>query len=131
MRWFFFLLCISALILTGCKSTAPNPATKLERQALRLAVTTAPPQPRMDKPFTVRVQLLDSEGGPVTSAKISGALAMKSMDHGATGFEFTEKGQGVYEGISKVEMSGEWELKLIAEHGAERIEQDFPVTVGD
>ena len=85
----------------------------------------------MDKPFTVRVQLLDASGGPVAGAKINGVLTMKDMDHGNQEFEFTEKGQGVYEGISKVEMSGTWNLKLSAEHGGDRMQQDISIQVGD
>ena len=85
----------------------------------------------MDKSFTVRAHLLNAEGGPVTGAKLVGVLNMKAMDHGSLQFEFTEKGNGVYEGISKVEMSGDWNLKLTAEQDQNRLEQDFPLAVGD
>ena len=87
-----------------------------------MVVTTVPGQPRMDKSFTIRVHLLDPAGAPVTGAKVAGTLSMKEMNHGNSHFDFTEKGRGVYEGISKVEMSGEWNLKLSAEHGADRLE---------
>jgi nitrogen fixation protein FixH len=132
MRLLPFLF-LFVLITAACKSTpSENPGnTKSVEHALRISVTTAPVEPRMDKSFTVRVQLLDPEGGPVAGAKIAGVLSMKAMDHGSTDFEFTEKGHGVYEGISKVEMSGEWSLKLMAVHGADRLEQDIPITVGD
>lgn len=131
MRSLSCLLALFLLATIGCKS-APSPtSTKPEKHAMRAVVSTAPSEPRMDKPFTVRVQLLDEDGGPVTSAKLSGSLSMKSMDHGNSNFEFTEKGHGVYEGISKLEMSGEWNLKLSAEHGPDRLEQDFPISVGD
>jgi nitrogen fixation protein FixH len=133
MRYLFPFVCLLLLTITACKSKAPiaGNETKPVEHALRLSVTTAPVQPRMDKSFTVKVQLLDPTGGPVTGAKIGGALSMKTMDHGNTSFEFTEKGHGVYEGISKVEMSGEWNLKLSAEHGADRLEQDIPLVIGD
>ena len=85
----------------------------------------------MDKPFTVRAQLFDTTGGPVTGAKLSGTLSMKDMDHGTTEFEFTEKGHGVYEGISKVEMSGEWKLQVAAQHAGENVQQSIAITVGD
>jgi hypothetical protein len=132
MRHFFLFLGLVILTI-GCKSTPPSHEadTNPVEHALRVSVNTAPPEPRMDKPFTVRTQLFDAAGGPVTGAKISGALSMKEMDHGKTEFEFTEKGHGVYEGISKVEMSGEWNLHLNAEHGSDRLQQDIPITVGD
>lgn len=133
MRLLIPFLCWFTLITAACKSGAPTPQSESKpvEHALRMAVTTAPGQPRMDKSFTVRVHLLDPSGGPVTGGKIAGTLSMKEMNHDNNDFEFTEKGHGVYEGISKVEMSGEWNLKLSAEHGADRLVQDVPLTVGD
>jgi nitrogen fixation protein FixH len=129
---FIPVVCLLLLISSACRSTPRDISdTKPVEHAIRISVATAPAEPRMDKPFTVRVQLLNPEGGPVTGAKIAGVLSMKAMDHGKTDFEFTEKGHGVYEGISKVEMSGHWNLKLSAEHGADRMEQDVPLSVGD
>jgi nitrogen fixation protein FixH len=128
------LLFLGLVIFTiGCKSTSPSQAAQSNtvEHALRVSVNTAPAEPRMDKPFTVRTQLFNASGGPVTGAKVFGALSMKEMDHGKIQFEFTEKGHGVYEGISKVEMSGEWNLHLNAEHGNDRLQQDIPITVGD
>lgn len=133
MRFSLFLLALVILVNTGCKS-APNPPESVghpSENALRASVNTAPAEPRMDKSFTVRAQVFDASGAPVTGAKLSGALSMKEMDHGKTEFEFTEKGHGVYEGISKVEMSGEWNLRLIAVHGTDRLEQDIAITVED
>ena len=133
MRLIFLFLGLFILSTIGCKSTPPSPEAQVNpvEHALRLSVNTAPADPRMDKPFTVRAQLFDAAGAPVTGAKISGALSMKEMDHGKTEFEFTEKGQGFYEGISKVEMSGEWNLHLTAEHGSDRLQQAITITVGD
>lgn len=131
MRRIPWFLCLFILATIGCKSAPSSPSINPVGHALRASVNTAPAEPRMDKPFTVRAQLFDATGGPVTGAKLSGALSMKGMDHGKTEFEFTEKGNGVYEGISKVEMSGEWNLELSAEHGVDRLQQEIPITVGD
>jgi nitrogen fixation protein FixH len=133
MRPFIPFLCLFMLIAVACKSNEPIPNSESRpvEHPLQMAVTTAPSQLRMDKSFTVRVHLLDPAGAPVTGAKVAGTLSMKEMNHGNSHFDFTEKGHGVYEGISKVEMSGEWNLKLSAEHGADRLEQDVPLTVGD
>jgi hypothetical protein len=132
MRLLTSAICLFLLTAIACKSEPNSHAeAKPPERALRLSVTTAPEQPRMDKSFTVRAHLLNAEGGPVTGAKLMGLLTMKAMDHGNLQFEFTEKGHGVYEGISKVEMSGDWNLKLTAEHEQNRLEQDFPLAVGD
>lgn len=85
----------------------------------------------MDKPFSVRVQLLDAAGGAAAGAKVSGVLTMKEMDHGKQQFDLVEKAQGVYEGTTKVEMSGGWNLKLTAEHGADRMQQDVTIQIAD
>jgi nitrogen fixation protein FixH len=133
MRHLLLFLGLVILTTVGCKS-APSSSDANSNpfeHALRASVNTAPAEPRMDKPFTVRAQLFDSSGGPVAGAKLSGELSMKGMDHGKTEFEFTEKGHGVYEGISKVEMSGEWNLQLTADHGSDRLQQDIAITVAD
>ena len=130
MRLILLFLGLFIISTVSCKST-PNTSDRPVQHGLRVSVNTAPAEPRMDKPFTVRAQLFDTTGGPVTGAKLSGALSMKTMDHGKTEFEFTEKGHGVYEGISKVEMSGEWNLQLSAEHAGDRLQQDIAITVGD
>ncbi len=134
MRLFTFALLIAGLVAIGCKSTShPTPAaTDSQGQpSLSISVLIDPAQPRMDKPFTVRAQVSDSQGAPVTGAKIVGTLTMKAMDHGKNEFEFTEKGHGVYEGISKVEMSGDWDLQLKAQRGPDSGVQNIPVTIGD
>lgn len=134
MRYLVLALLIAGFFTSGCKSNPQPTTTTLDSQGqptLRLSVLINPTQPRMDKPFTVRAQVFDPQGAPVTGVKIVGTLTMKTMDHGKNEFEFTEKGHGVYEGISKVEMSGEWELQLKAQSGSNSAVQSFPVTIAD
>ena len=60
-----------------------------------------PEHPRMVKPVTFRVHIVDGAGKPVDNARVKGSLTMKVMDMGKTELTFEPKGNGNYEGTLK------------------------------
>lgn len=129
------------LALAACKTT-PTPApkatgegeahaaAKATQMPLQASLQTDPESPRMDKPFTLRLKLVNQGGAAVSGAKLSGEITMKDMDHGKTPVTFQDKGNGLYEGTASLPMAGEWELKVHAEQGSTKVDQVLPLKVG-
>lgn len=87
---------LSGLLLAGC-SSGPDWTLSLE----------APEKFVSGREITLKLNVQE-KNKPVTGLQVSAQLEMKKMDHGTVDVDFQEKGDGVYEGKTMLEMGGEW-----------------------
>ena len=123
---------LAALVLLAACNSKPTETTKgkpLNLALWNMSLQVEPETPQMDQEMTFRVKLTDSQGVPVSSGQVSGALVMTTMDMGKNEVPFSETGEGVYEGKGKVEMAGPWELVVTAKVAGLQREKKFPVTI--
>jgi nitrogen fixation protein FixH len=137
-RLLLVLSTISMLLFAGCKSTGelkPSPAgearaaAKATQSPMQMTLSTDPRKVVEEKPFTIRIQVSDPAGNPVSDAALHGVLTMSGMDHGKQELDFGSKGNGDYEASAVAAMQGPWELKVSAKRGVNVIQQTFPLQV--
>ncbi len=122
------LLVFGAVLLAACN---PNKTEvhKLKPAPWKMSLETQPAQPGMNKDVTFRLSMTDQQGKPVTGAQVSGALVMSLMDMGKNEVKFSDKGDGVYEAVGKMDMAGPWDVVVSVKSGGTEGQKTFPLTV--
>ncbi|MGG3561050.1 FixH family protein [Neobacillus rhizosphaerae] len=108
MKKFAFLLVWFLLVLmAGCSSND-----------FKIELLT-PKSFTPEQPSTIQIKVLDSEGKPVTGAKVSTDLNMHMMSHGDISMkDMKETSKGVYTGNATFEMEGDYTATIqIDDHG--------------
>lgn len=94
-----------------------------------MTLTTDPAQPESEKDTTFRVILTDTNGHPVTGARVQADLEMPRMDMGKNVVQLADKGNGVYEGKGQFTMGGPWNVIVTATKAGTSGEQKFDIVV--
>ena len=127
-------------VITACRSKPPaegqasSPATPSAEaaSAWKMELNVAPEHPRMVKPVTFTVHIVDGARKTVDDARVTGVLTMKTMDMGKTEVKFEPKGNGEYQGTVKdMDMAGPWELAVEAKLGGFHATKKFEVVVNE
>ena len=127
-----------AFEITGCRSKPPvqsqaNSGVTSSGEATtswRIELKVAPEHPRMVKPATLTVHIVDGGGKTVDDAQVTGALTMKTMDMGKSEVKFEPKGNGDYQGtVKEMDMAGPWEVAVEAKQGGFHAVKKFEVVV--
>jgi YtkA-like len=132
---------MSLALALGCSQNATAPAK--QQQAMpsrasgeagpwRMDLKVSPDHPRMVRPLTFTLHITDEHEQPVNDAEVNGALKMKEMDMGTTQVKFAPKGNGDYEAaMTSMDMSGPWNLAVVASRGPVHATKSFEFTVYD
>jgi cytochrome oxidase Cu insertion factor (SCO1/SenC/PrrC family) len=116
-----FTICAVLLLLTliaaGCNSN--------QLQIKLYAPKTFTP----GQPFAMQFKILDSNGHPVTGAKVKANLNMKNMDHGTVNIPTQEIGNGMYVGQANLQMNGDWIATVNVEHNGKTFKEDKSFTI--
>jgi nitrogen fixation protein FixH len=111
-RWF---LCASlALALPGCGGgEAGEP--QVTYATLELSAAISPDPPGVGR-HTMRIEVRDAQGAPVSGAKVTVVPSMPAHGHGSTEQPaVTEEGEGSYLAHPVTfQMPGGWEVQLLA-----------------
>jgi nitrogen fixation protein FixH len=109
---------MNGMDMSGTK-TAQKPSTT----ALSVTATINPAIPKSGD-NTLNLMISDSAGKPVTGLKLTGSVAMTSMDMGTTQPAFAEIGGGHYKATVTFSMDGPWRV-VIRRQGAKVAVLDF------
>lgn len=90
------------IVLVGCKSDGVD-----------FSMETAPGY-KDGKAFPIVIKAVDGSQS-VTGLKITASLEMAKMDHGTIELQFTDNGDGTYQGEVELPMAGEWIADIHAE----------------
>ncbi len=136
------LLLISAqlvLVSAGCRakpvSEAPSQpavtsASKEPASPWKIDLQVMPDHPRMVKPVTFTVHIVDGAGKTVDNAQVKGTLTMKVMDMGKNEITLEPRGNGNYEGtLKEMDMSGPWDFAIDASQGGFHALKKFEVVI--
>lgn len=86
----------------------------------------------MVRPAVFSLHLTDNSGKPIENARLTGWLNMTLMDMGKTELKFETSGNGDYTAtVQSFDMSGPWELTVIAARSALQARKTFQFTVYD
>ncbi|RXT03788.1 FixH family protein [Ammoniphilus sp. CFH 90114] len=78
----------------------------------------------------VPLKLHIQEGGKgLSGLTIEAELEMKHMDHGSVAVHFSDQGEGVYEGLGELPMSGDWIAVVTATDGKRNKELIIPFAI--
>lgn len=112
--------------------SSPAKAAGESTTGWKLDLKVSPERPRMVRPATLTVHIVDSAGKPVENAEVTGSLNMMLMDMGKNEVKFESKGNGDYEAeVPGFDMSGPWSLVIEAVKGDARAGKAFQVNVFD
>ncbi len=125
------LALFAVVLLTACSPNKSQPPKPKESKPApwKMSLQTQPPQPQMNKDVTFRLSMADPQGKAVIGAEVNGALVMSLMDMGKNEFKFSDKGNGVYEAVGKMGMSGPWDVVVTAKVAGVEGQKTFPLTV--
>ncbi|MBT2656103.1 FixH family protein [Bacillus sp. ISL-18] len=106
----FTILLFSLLVvfMTGCSST--NFDLKL----------TTPKSFTPGQSTPIQLTILDQDGKPVKGAKVNVQLDMQGMSHGDISMKMQETGNGVYLGLAKFEMEGDYTANITIDSNGEK-----------
>jgi len=90
-----------------------------------IELTTDPAPPRKGN-NTIRVKLAETNGAPISGAEVSVTFfmpAMPAMGMAAmrTPVSLTDKGNGIYEGVGRLESGGTWQVTIIAKKNGQTV----------
>jgi len=95
---------------TDMSASKPQPASPGPAGALK--ITAAMPSSAKAGDNALTIAVADSDGKPVSGAKITASVAMTSMDMGTTHPVITEKGPGQYAATANFSMAGPWRVRV-------------------
>jgi nitrogen fixation protein FixH len=128
-------LAITLSLNAGCAQKAASPSPRddnSDASPLRITLTISPDHPRMVKPITFTLHIVDPQGKPVDGLQVNGSLNMRAMNMGETQVKFDGKGNGDYEGsVKDTDMSGPWTITVDASQGKRHAQKNFEFVVGD
>jgi hypothetical protein len=102
--------------LCGCQRAAePGEPRALPEVPFRMELEVEPAKLFVNKAATLRLNLRDERGIPVTGARVTAELGMPLHDMGESKVEFVEKGSGTYEASATFSMEGPWEVNVTVE----------------
>ncbi len=125
------LVVFAVVLATACNPNKSQPPKPREAKPIpwKMSLQTQPPQPQMNKDIAFRLTMTDTQGKPIIGAEVNGALVMSLMDMGKNEFKFSDKGNGLYEGVGKMDMAGPWDVVVTAKAGGIEGQKTFPLTV--
>ncbi len=127
MRRVTFLVLV--LLCAGCTPRAATPPREALNPNLRLALVTTPSPPSSLDPTTFTVQASDTKGRPVSGATVSVRLDMPAMTMGNNEIPIMPGEAGVYVGMGRFTMAGDWRVTVTAVQGGRSATQGFPLRV--
>ena len=96
-KFAFLFVCFLLVLMSGCSSN--------DFQIELLTPKSFSPE----QSSTIQIKVLDSEGKPVTGAKVRADLNMHMMSHGDIAMkDMKETSNGVYSGVATFEMEGDY-----------------------
>lgn len=98
-KWILFM--IGLLLIGGCGKSPDWQVSLIASGELKEGESL---------PLTLEVK---KKGQPVHGLHIDAVLEMQRMNHGTVEVQFTEKGEGVYEGSAILSMPGDWTGNLV------------------
>jgi hypothetical protein len=126
----FLLLLVLGMI--GCEShvkTVTHAPVPSHNGHFSISIEVAPiPIRQMDKE-TFLVHLNDAHGKPLSGATVDAKLAMPSMDMGNNTVALKERFPGIYIGIGRFTMSGDWTVTVTATQKTLNTSKIFPFAV--
>ena len=102
---------MSGMDMSGMKMSQKSPAALLS-----VTATINPATPKSGA-NALDLMVTDSAGKPVTGLKLTGSVAMTSMDMGTTHPSFTEAGSGHYKATVNFSMDGPWRVVVLSRGG--------------
>lgn len=131
-RWVAFAAVLIAVTLAGaCAAKFGEPA---DAQAGAYALTASlAPDPPKESGGTLRLQVSDAEGTPVTGADVSVGYFMPAMGAMAEmkgNLEVEERGEGVYLAALDLPMNGSWRIDVAIDGSDGRGTAAYGLTVG-
>jgi nitrogen fixation protein FixH len=119
----FLFLTVVADIRSASAFAQENTSTSKDKANITL---TTEPSPAQKGPNTVRVQLTDASGQPITGAAVTVTFsmpAMPSMNMPAMNIiaKTTDKGAGMYEGKADLGSGGMWQVTILAQRNSQTI----------
>jgi hypothetical protein len=110
--------------------TIQQPSAPVGIAAIDASIYPTSPKARVKNVMTISIT--DTNGAPVTGAKVDAAVAMTSMDMGTTHPAFTEIGGGRYRGTVQFSMPGPWRVTIAAtpSNGGKPLTTAFDYEVG-
>jgi nitrogen fixation protein FixH len=141
-RYLVRVLSLALIVgISACRSksspeVATQPALSSDSNAAvspwKIDLRTTPDHPRMIKPLTFTVHIVDGNGRTVDNAQVRGTLTMKTMDMGQNEVQLQSKGNGDYEGtVKEFDMSGPWDFAVHASQGGFHAQKVFEIVVYD
>lgn len=134
-RPLFLLTCgFLAVVLSGCRNNyemppAPPPPPNVVSPDLQIRLDMTPQPVRQMDRTTFTVRLTDAHARPVTGASVTADLVMPAMDMGRNAVAAAPQSPGVYAGVGRFPMDGDWRVSVTATKGAQRAVRSFPVKV--
>lgn len=131
-RWAALVAVLAAAVLAGaCAGEFGEPA---DAQAGPYTLTASlNPDPPKESGGTLRLQVHDAEGAPVTGADVSVGYFMPAMGAMAEmkgNLEVEERGEGVYHAAIDLPMNGSWRIDVAVDGSGGRGTATYGLTVG-
>ncbi len=122
---------LALVLLVACNPNKSQPPKPKEAKPIpwKMNLQTQPPEPQTNKDVTFRLTMADPQGKAISGAEVNGALVMSLMDMGKNEVKFSDKGNGVYEGVGKLDMAGPWDVVVTAKVAGVEGQKTFPLTV--
>ena len=116
MKYVLLLGLFLLATLVGCTTTEPQ---NVARQSVTIDGYTffledATTEPRLNIPFGLRVQIVDTDGQPVEGAAVFFDLDMQAMPMAVNRPVAEPQGDGFYQAEAIYNMSGEWDITVVA-----------------
>lgn len=151
MRWLSAVLVLAVLVVGGCSGSVPSlggdtthsgggaapqgavaspDLTKKTVAGISFELSTNPATPSYKSPIELVVKLTKADGAALANAKVKATADMTAHAMNPVTIDLAPAGDGTYKGKAKLDMSGDWRIRVEGTVDGQPHTAEFRVTVG-